>query len=89
VGALDEEGRPSFNLLQGFGSTQAIVFYALDLLMLRGKEVRLLEIAHRSHRPYHKADPYALSRRSDWWRVSSQRRINAHRNEMLKKASNS
>lgn len=38
--ALDEAGRPSFNLLQGFGDAQAIVLYAFDLLMLRGKDVR-------------------------------------------------
>src|SRR5215472_4502668 len=33
--ALDQEGRPSFNLLQGFGNAQS-VFYAFDLLMLQG-----------------------------------------------------
>ena len=41
VVALDENGKPSFNLLQGFGNAQAIVLYAFDLLMLRGKDVRL------------------------------------------------
>src|ERR1700751_5071857 len=41
VVALDEHGRPSFNLLQGFGNAQTIVLYAFDLLMLRGKDVRL------------------------------------------------
>src|SRR6516165_11860673 len=29
------------NLLQGFGDARAIVFYAFDLLMLQGKDVRL------------------------------------------------
>ena len=38
--ALDENGRPSFDLLQGMGDAQAIIFYAFDLLMLRGKDVR-------------------------------------------------
>jgi ATP-dependent DNA ligase len=38
--ALDEGGKPSFNLLQGFGNASAIVLYAFDLLMLRGKYVR-------------------------------------------------
>jgi bifunctional non-homologous end joining protein LigD len=38
--ALDEHGRPSFNLLQGFGNVQAIVLYAFDLHMLQGKDVR-------------------------------------------------
>jgi bifunctional non-homologous end joining protein LigD len=38
--ALDDEGRPSFNLLQNYGSVAApIVYYAFDLLRLRGKDV--------------------------------------------------
>jgi ATP-dependent DNA ligase len=41
VVALDENGKPSFNLLQGLGSAQAIILYAFDLLMLQGKDVRL------------------------------------------------
>jgi ATP-dependent DNA ligase len=32
--ALDDNGTPLFNLLQGFGTAQAIVLYAFDLLML-------------------------------------------------------
>ena len=47
VVALDENGRPSFNLLQGFGSAQAIVLYAFDLLMLRGKDVRTWPLDNR------------------------------------------
>jgi ATP-dependent DNA ligase len=40
--ALDENRKPSFNLLQGFGcGASAIVLYAFDLLMLQGKDVRL------------------------------------------------
>src|SRR6516162_5256961 len=45
--ALDENGKPSFNLLQGFGTAQAIVLYAFDLLMLRGKDVRLWPLDDR------------------------------------------
>jgi bifunctional non-homologous end joining protein LigD len=45
--ALDEEGRPSFNLRQGFGNAQTIVLYAFDLLMLRGKDVRLWPLDDR------------------------------------------
>jgi hypothetical protein len=42
VVALDEHGKPSFNLLQGFGGeASAIVLYAFDLLMWQGKDVRL------------------------------------------------
>src|SRR5215472_14206295 len=45
--ALDESGKPSFNLLQGFGDVQAIVLYAFDLLMLQGKDVRLWPLDDR------------------------------------------
>jgi len=40
VVALDEQGKPSFNLLQNHGSsTSSLVFYAFDLLILRGRDV--------------------------------------------------
>ena len=40
VVAFDEEGRPSFNALQNYGSAAApVVFYVFDLLMLSGKDV--------------------------------------------------
>jgi bifunctional non-homologous end joining protein LigD len=45
--ALDEKGKPSFNLLQGFGNAQAIVLYAFDLLMLNGKDVRMWPLVDR------------------------------------------
>ena len=46
--ALDENGKPSFNLLQGFGGrASAIVLYAFDLLMLRGKDTRLSPLEER------------------------------------------
>jgi DNA ligase D-like protein (predicted ligase) len=45
--ALDESGKPSFNLLQGFGEAQAIVLYAFDLLMLQGKDVRMWPLHDR------------------------------------------
>jgi bifunctional non-homologous end joining protein LigD len=38
--ALDEEGRPSFNALQNYGSSTAPVFYfVFDVLILRGRDV--------------------------------------------------
>jgi bifunctional non-homologous end joining protein LigD len=38
--ALDEEGRPSFNLLQNYGSSRAsIVYFVFDVLTLRGKSL--------------------------------------------------
>jgi bifunctional non-homologous end joining protein LigD len=40
VVALDEEGRPSFNLLQNYTSSRTpIVYYVFDLLRLRGKDM--------------------------------------------------
>jgi ATP-dependent DNA ligase len=40
VVALDPEGRPSFNLLQNFGSSKTpLIFYAFDVLVLAGKDV--------------------------------------------------
>jgi hypothetical protein len=46
--ALDEHGKPSFNLLQGFGGeASSIVLYAFDLLMWQGKDVRLWPLEER------------------------------------------
>jgi DNA ligase D-like protein (predicted ligase) len=40
VVALDEEGRPSFNILQNFGSSSGQVqYYVFDVLMLAGKSL--------------------------------------------------
>lgn len=40
VVAMDEEGRPSFNLLQNHGSSGApLVFYVFDVLMISGRDV--------------------------------------------------
>ena len=45
--ALDDRGRPSFNLLQHARSTTTIVYYAFDILAYRGKDVRALPLAER------------------------------------------
>jgi bifunctional non-homologous end joining protein LigD len=48
--ALDEKGRSSFQLLQGFDMGEQrppIVFYAFDLLRLNGKDLRNLPIEER------------------------------------------
>src|ERR1700704_4128332 len=38
--ALDAEGRPSFNALQNYGSSNTpLVYYAFDLMLLAGKDV--------------------------------------------------
>jgi bifunctional non-homologous end joining protein LigD len=40
VVALDEEGRPSFNLLQNFGSSKTpLIYYVFDVMVLAGKDV--------------------------------------------------
>jgi len=39
--AFDEEGRPSFNALQNYGSAPApVVYYAFDVLVLSGQDLR-------------------------------------------------
>src|SRR5712692_4038901 len=41
IAAVDESGRPYFNLLQNFESSQgAILFYIFDLLLLAGQDLR-------------------------------------------------
>src|SRR5277367_5247983 len=48
VVALDETGRPSFNLLQNFGSSPARLFYyVLDILLLAGRDVMSEPLAAR------------------------------------------
>lgn len=48
VVALDEDGRPSFTLLQNYGSSQApLIYFAFDLLMLKGKSVMELPLTER------------------------------------------
>ena len=41
VVAFDEEGRPSFNALQNYGSSVApVVYYVFDVMVLAGQDVR-------------------------------------------------
>jgi DNA ligase D-like protein (predicted ligase) len=48
VVALDDAGRPSFNMLQNFGSsTVPIFYYAFDLLILRGRDLRFKALDNR------------------------------------------
>lgn len=38
--AFDQESRPSFNVLQNYGSSpRRVIFYLFDLMVLRGKDV--------------------------------------------------
>lgn len=48
VAALDEEGRPSFNLLQNYGSADAsLVYFVFDLLVLKGQNVMTKPLSER------------------------------------------
>jgi len=38
---LDEEGRPSFNALQNYGSDQTtLIYYLFDAMVLHGRDLR-------------------------------------------------
>ena len=45
--ALDESGRPSFNLLQNYGSSDSPSFYVFDVLVLSGHNVMPEPLAKR------------------------------------------
>jgi len=46
--ALDESGRPSFNLLQNYGSSNsAVIYYVFDVLILSGRDVMSEPLANR------------------------------------------
>jgi bifunctional non-homologous end joining protein LigD len=46
--ALDDDGRPSFNILQNYGSSRAPVFYfVFDVMILRGRSVMREALAMR------------------------------------------
>jgi bifunctional non-homologous end joining protein LigD len=46
--ALDEDGKPNFNLLQNFRSAEShIIFYAFDILIYQGKDLRQLPLSKR------------------------------------------
>jgi len=46
--ALGQEGKPAFHLLLGYaGEAAEVVLYAFDLLMFRGKHVRLWPLEER------------------------------------------
>ena len=48
VVALDESGRPSFNILQNHGSSGApIVYYVFDVLILEGRDVMVEPLSAR------------------------------------------
>src|SRR5947207_4529680 len=48
VVALDASGRPSFNILQNYGSSKApVLYYVFDVLVLAGRDLRGLPLSAR------------------------------------------
>jgi DNA ligase D-like protein (predicted ligase) len=47
VVALDEEGRPSFNLLQNYNPGTPVVYYVFDVMVLAGRDVKTLPLEER------------------------------------------
>ena len=46
--AFDQEGRPSFNALQNYGSAPgAVVYYVFDVLVLSGRDLRCEPLQNR------------------------------------------
>ena len=85
VVALDEQGKPSFDLLQGLGrAAPVIVLYAFDLLMLHGCDVRAWPLEERREelRETIKGLPDTI-RYSETFRVRLQELISAVREHHL------
>jgi DNA ligase D-like protein (predicted ligase) len=38
--ALDEDGKPSFNVLQNYGSAASVLYFVFDVMILAGKDLR-------------------------------------------------
>jgi bifunctional non-homologous end joining protein LigD len=70
VVALDTGGKPSFNLLQNYGSAGApLHFFIFDLLVLKGKNVMAEPLTKRRERLEHHVLP-KMENRSDIQRCS-------------------
>ena len=85
VVALDEHGKPSFDLLQGLGrAAPVIVLYGFDLLMLHGRDVRAWPLEERREelRETIKGLPDTI-RYSETFRVRLPELINAVREHHL------
>ena len=68
VVALDDQGRPSFSALQNYGPrVKSIYFYAFDVLVYEGKDLRKLPLSDRRI----VLEKYALPGMRDPMRVSS------------------
>ena len=72
VVALDEDGRPSFNTLQNYGSAGApLHFYIFDLLMLEGRDVMREPLVKRRLRRCDLASPVNSSARPTGLRAAA------------------
>jgi bifunctional non-homologous end joining protein LigD len=88
VVALDEHGRPSFDRLQGLGTgPPTIVFYAFDLLMQHGRDVRAWPLEERRAQLRQTIDPLPHTIRfSETFNVSLaklERAVREHRLEAI------
>ena len=45
--ALDEDGRPSFNALQNYGSPTPVIYYVFDVMVLSGRDLRAKTLEER------------------------------------------
>jgi bifunctional non-homologous end joining protein LigD len=48
--ALDEEGRPSFNALQNYGSSTPVIYYVFDVMVLSGRDLMARTLEERRER---------------------------------------
>jgi bifunctional non-homologous end joining protein LigD len=63
VVAFDEDGRPSFNVLQNYGSSKApVVYFVFDLMMLAGRAVMNRPLTARRELLERKVLPRLLDR---------------------------
>jgi len=84
VVALDEEGRPNFNLLQRFRTeSQRICYFVFDLLVCKGRDLTELPLAERRERLKTILTPDPLIRILDQFEVSANDMVAAVRQQKL------
>ncbi|MBY0264757.1 MAG: non-homologous end-joining DNA ligase, partial [Holosporales bacterium] len=83
VVVIDKEGKPSFQLMQNYGSTQEgmLVYYVFDLLYLNGYDIRALPLLQRKELlkaflpklPHVKFCPYIIGKGIDYFKEAAKR----------------